>query len=97
MSVSSCTNFLVLTYAPSIRGKSDFIPELTINTQHPQAESAQHPFLSPSNRWSARPDPNPSSSTSPGFNPQMANQDQALQVNLILLKHIQYYRFRIQS
>jgi hypothetical protein len=35
---------------------------LTINTQRPQAESVQHPFFPPSNRWSLRPDPNPSSS-----------------------------------
>jgi hypothetical protein len=41
----------------------DFIPELTINTQRPQAKSVQHPFFLPSNRWSLRPDPNPSSST----------------------------------
>jgi hypothetical protein len=68
-----------------LRDKSDFIPELTINTQHPQAESVQHPFFSPSNRWSAHLDPNPSSPISPSFNLQMANQDQALQVNLIFL------------
>jgi hypothetical protein len=68
-----------------LRDKSDFIPELTINTRHPQAESVQHPFFSPSNRWSARLDPNPSSLISPSFNLQMANQDQALQVNLIFL------------
>jgi hypothetical protein len=43
--------------------KGDFILELTINTQRPQAESVQHPFFPPSNRWSPRPDPNPSSST----------------------------------
>jgi hypothetical protein len=43
--------------------KGDFISELTINTQRPQAESVQHPFFPPSNRWSLRPDPNPSSST----------------------------------
>jgi hypothetical protein len=42
--------------------KSDFILELTINAQHLQAESVQHPFFPPSNRWSFRPDPNPSSS-----------------------------------
>jgi hypothetical protein len=36
---------------------------LTINTQRPQAESVQHPFFPSSNRWSLRPDPNPSSST----------------------------------
>jgi hypothetical protein len=42
--------------------KDDFISELTINAQRPQAESAQHPFFPP-NRWSFRPDPNPSSST----------------------------------
>jgi hypothetical protein len=41
----------------------DFIPELTINAQRPQAESVRHPFFPPSNRWSFRPDPNPSSST----------------------------------
>jgi hypothetical protein len=74
-----------------LRDKSDFIPELTINTWHPQAESSQHPFFSPSNRWSARLDPNPSSSISPGSNPQMVDQDQALKVNLILPKRIQYY------
>jgi hypothetical protein len=27
--------------------KGDFILELTINTQHPQAKSAQHPFFPP--------------------------------------------------
>jgi hypothetical protein len=43
--------------------KGDFILELTINTQRPQAESVQHPFFPPSNHWSLRPDPNPSSST----------------------------------
>jgi hypothetical protein len=43
--------------------KGDFIPELTINTQRPHAKSVQHPFFPPSNRWSLRPDPNPSSST----------------------------------
>jgi hypothetical protein len=43
--------------------KSDFIPELTTNTQRLQAKSVQHPFFPPSNRWSFRPDPNPSSST----------------------------------
>jgi hypothetical protein len=46
-----------------LRDKSDFIPELTINAQHLQAESVQHPFFPPSNRWSFHPDPNPSSST----------------------------------
>jgi hypothetical protein len=43
--------------------KDDFIPELTINAQHPQAESVQHPFFPPSNCWSFRSNPNPSSST----------------------------------
>jgi hypothetical protein len=43
--------------------KDDFIPELAINAQRPQAESVQHPFFPPSNRWSFRSDPNPSSST----------------------------------
>jgi hypothetical protein len=43
--------------------KGDFIPELTINAQRPYAESVQHPFFPPSNHWSLRPDPNPSSST----------------------------------
>jgi hypothetical protein len=43
--------------------KGDFILELTINTQRPQAESVQHPFFPPPNRWSLRPDPNSSSST----------------------------------
>jgi hypothetical protein len=42
--------------------KDDFIPELTINAQRPQAESVQHPFFPP-NQWSFRSDPNPSSST----------------------------------
>jgi hypothetical protein len=56
-----------------LRDKSDFILELTINTWHPQAESAQHPFFSPSNRWSTRPDPNPSSSIFPDANLQMAD------------------------
>jgi hypothetical protein len=53
---------------------------LTINAQRPQAESVQRSFFPPSNRWSLRPDPNPSPSTFSSFNPQMANQDQALQV-----------------
>jgi hypothetical protein len=77
--------------------KDDFISELTINTRCPQAESGQHPFFPPSNRWSLRLDPNPSSSTFPSFNLQMANQDQALQVNPIPLKHIRYYLSRIPS
>jgi hypothetical protein len=42
--------------------KGNFIPELTINAQCLQAESFQHPFFPPSNRWSFHPDPNPSSS-----------------------------------
>jgi hypothetical protein len=28
-----------------LRDKSDFIPELTINAQHLQAESVRHPFF----------------------------------------------------
>jgi hypothetical protein len=43
--------------------KDDFIPKLAINAQSPQAESVQHLFFPPSNCWSLRPDPNPSSST----------------------------------
>jgi hypothetical protein len=43
--------------------KDDFIPELTINAQRPHAHSVQHPFFPPSNHWSFRSDPNPSSST----------------------------------
>jgi hypothetical protein len=43
--------------------KDDFIPELTINAQRPQDKSVQHLFFHPSNRWSCRPDANPSSST----------------------------------
>jgi hypothetical protein len=43
--------------------KDDLIPELTINAQRPQAEPVQHPFFRPSNCWSFRSDPNPSSST----------------------------------
>jgi hypothetical protein len=55
--------FLVLTYAPFNYGiKDDFNPELTINAQRSQAESVQHPFFPPSNRWSCHLDPNPSSS-----------------------------------
>jgi hypothetical protein len=42
--------------------KGDFISELTINTQRPQAKFVQHPFFPPLNRWSLRLDPNPSSS-----------------------------------
>jgi hypothetical protein len=42
--------------------KGDFIPELTINTQCPQAKFVQHMFFHPLNRWSLRLDPNPSSS-----------------------------------
>jgi hypothetical protein len=37
------------------RIKYDFIPELAINAQCPQAESVQHPFFPPSNRWSFSP------------------------------------------
>jgi hypothetical protein len=77
--------------------KGDFILELTLNAQRPQAESVQHLFFPPSNYGSLHPDPNPSSSTFSSFNPQMANQDQALQVNLILLKLIRYYLSRILS
>jgi hypothetical protein len=77
--------------------KDDFISELTINTRHPQAKYFQHPFFPPSNRWSLRLDPNPSSSIFPSFNLQMVNPEQALQVNLILLKHIRYYISRIPS
>jgi hypothetical protein len=69
---------------------------LTINSQHPQAESVQQLFFPPSNRWSLHPDPNPSSSTFQA-SIQMVNQDQALQVNLILLKLIRYYFSRIPS
>jgi hypothetical protein len=71
-----------------LRDKSDFILELTINAQRLQAESVQHPFFPLLNRRSFRPDPNPSSSIL-----QMANQDKALQVNLILLSPIRYYFF----
>jgi hypothetical protein len=78
-----------------LRDKSDFIPKLTINTRHPQAELAQHPFFSPPNSWSAHPDPNPSSSISQDSNLQMADQDQALMVNLIFSKCNQYYLLRI--
>jgi hypothetical protein len=35
--------------------KDDFIPELIINAQCPQAESIQHPFFRPSNRCSFSP------------------------------------------
>jgi hypothetical protein len=42
--------------------KGDFILELTINTQRPQAKSVQHPSFPPLNRWSLCLDPNPSSS-----------------------------------
>jgi hypothetical protein len=41
--------------------KGDFIPELTINTQRPQAKSVQHPFFPPLDRWSLHLDRNPSS------------------------------------
>jgi hypothetical protein len=77
--------------------KGNFILELTINTRRPQAESVQHPFFPPSNCWSLRLDPNPSSSSFPSFNLQMANEDQALQVNPILLKLIRYYLSRFSS
>jgi hypothetical protein len=76
--------------------KGDFIPELTTNTRHPKAESVQHPFFSPSNRWSLRLDPNSSRSTSSSFNPVMANQDQALHLNPIPFKNIWYYLPQIQ-
>jgi hypothetical protein len=68
--------------------------ELTINAQRLQAESVQHPFFPPSNRWSFRPDRFINLSS---FNLQMANQDQALQVNLILLRLIRYYLSQISS
>jgi hypothetical protein len=35
---------------------------LTINAQRLHAESVQHPFFPPVNRWGFRSDPNPSSS-----------------------------------
>jgi hypothetical protein len=50
--------------------KDDFIMELTINAQRPQAESVQHPFFPPSNRWSFCPDPNPIHQP---FKPQSSN------------------------
>jgi hypothetical protein len=63
-SVSSLYQFFGVNICPFNYGiKGDFIPELTINAQRPQAESVQHPFFPPSNRWSLRPDPNPSSSS----------------------------------
>jgi hypothetical protein len=77
--------------------KDDFILELTINAHRSQAESVQHPFFPPSNRWSFHPDPNPSSSTFQASILQMADQDQALQVNLIFLRLIRYYFSRISS
>jgi hypothetical protein len=70
---------------------------LTINAQRPQDEFVQHLFFHPSNRWSLCPDPNPSSSTFSSFNPQIANQDQAPQVNIILLRLIRYHFSRISS
>jgi hypothetical protein len=57
-----CTNFGVNICPFNYGLKGDFIPELTINTQRPQAKSVQHPFFPPLNRWSLRLDPNPSSS-----------------------------------
>jgi hypothetical protein len=44
------------------RIKGDFILELNINTQRPQAKSVEHLFFPPLNRSSLRLDPNPSSS-----------------------------------
>jgi hypothetical protein len=47
-----CTNFWCNICPFNYGIKGDFIPELTINAQRPQAESVQHPFFPPSNRWS---------------------------------------------
>jgi hypothetical protein len=58
----SCANFRCQHMPLQLRDKSDFIPELTIHAQSLQAESVQHSFFPPSNRWSFYPDPNPSSS-----------------------------------
>jgi hypothetical protein len=61
--VSFLYQFFGINICPFNYGiKSDFIPELTINAQRLQAESVQHPFFPPTNCWSLRSDPNPSSS-----------------------------------
>jgi hypothetical protein len=75
-----------------LRDKSDFIPELTINTQRLWAKSVSHPFLPLAIRWSLRSDPNPRSSILK-LKPSMADQNQAVQVNLIPLRSIRYYFF----
>jgi hypothetical protein len=76
-----------------LRDKSDFIPELAINAQRLQAESVQHPFFPLSNRWSFRPDPNPSSSI-PQAQILKWRTKTRLFINLILLRPIRYYFFK---
>jgi hypothetical protein len=75
-----------------LRDKSDFIPELTINAQRLRAKSVQHSFLLLAICWSLRSDPNPRSPTSK-LKPSMADQNQAVQVNLTPLRSIRYYLF----
>jgi hypothetical protein len=51
MSVSSLYQFFGVNICPfNYEIKGDFILELTINTQRPQAKSVQHPFFPPLNR-----------------------------------------------
>jgi hypothetical protein len=70
-----------------LRDKSDFILELTINAQRLRAKSVQHPFLLLAICWSLRSDPNPWSSISK-LKSSMADQNQAVQVNLIPFRSI---------
>jgi hypothetical protein len=78
-----------------LRDKSDFIPELTINAQRLRAKSVQHPFLLLAICWSLRSDPNPRSSISKLKSP-MADQNQAVQVNLVPFRSIRYCFFNPQ-
>jgi hypothetical protein len=68
--------------------KDDFIPELTINAKRPQAKSVQHLFFPPSNCWSFRPDPKPSSSTF---------QASSFKWRTKILRLIRYYFSQISS
>jgi hypothetical protein len=69
---------------------------LTINAQHFQAKSVQHPFFPP-------PTVGIFAQIQTLFHQplelksSMADQDQTLQVNLILLRLIRYYLFRKSS
>jgi hypothetical protein len=75
-----------------LRDKSDFIPELTINAQRLRAKSVQHhsPLLQsvgvPAQIQTL-------GHQSPKLKSSMADQNQAVQVNLIPLRSIRYYLF----